>query len=113
VGLAIAAPVTAFVATESGEAFQQVLTVKQYSAHVLDLVATHAEYARAMFFLTAGLGVATILQLLFAGTLRGGRLPRWVAPALVAVVLALAGTDLVYVYLAGDSGARAAWTGVL
>jgi hypothetical protein len=48
-GLAIAAPVTTFVATESGEAFQQVLTVKQYSAHVLDLVATHAEFARAMF----------------------------------------------------------------
>nr|WP_281200084.1 hypothetical protein [Streptomyces antibioticus] len=40
-------------------------------------------------------------------------MPRWAPAALVVVVVGLSGLNFVYSYLAGDSGAKLVWTGVL
>jgi hypothetical protein len=111
--LAVVTPITAIVARESGENLQHVLTEKHYSTTVLHQVAKHAGYADTLQLLSLGLGVATILLLLHVRAKRGAFLPRWASPPLVGVVLALSGLNLIYAYLAGDSGARVVWAGVL
>lgn len=111
--LAVVTPIMAIVARESGESLQEVLTKKHYPSSVLHKVAQHADYADTLQLLSLGLGVATILLLSQVRSKGGDRLPRWAPNVLVAVVVVLSGLNLVYSYLAGDSGAKLVWTGVL
>lgn len=112
--LAVAAPIAAFLATESGEALQQVLEEKHYPAQILDKVHEHSEYGDTLRSFTFGLAAAALLLLLATSRIaRARNLPRWVTPVLTGVVAVLAVFAVVYVYLAGDSGAQAVWGGTL
>ncbi len=111
--LAVVTPIAAIVARESGENLQEVLTAKHYPAAVLHQVAKHADYADTLQFLSLGLGVVTILMLRQVRPDRGPGKRRWVPPLLIVSVVTLAVLNLVFSYLAGDSGAKLVWTGVL
>jgi hypothetical protein len=77
-------------------------------------VETHADRGDDMIFFVLGLAVAVLLMVVahvWEG--RGRRLPR-IAPAVIAVVVVLASLGNMYqVYRVGDSGARAAWGGLV
>jgi hypothetical protein len=108
--LAVVTPIVTFVATQSGEALEQVLREKGYSADILDQVRQHSEYGDTLLWFTLGLAVAALLLLaLTSDHPRVPRLPSWIVPVLTVVVIVLAGAALVYVYLTGDSGAQAVW----
>jgi xanthine/uracil permease len=114
VALAVVTPVAAWLSTESGEAFEEVLRGKNYPAQILDQVREHSEYGEILRSVTFGLAAAALLLLLVTSNhprVRG--LPRWLAPVLTGVVVVLAVFALVYVYLTGDSGAQAVWGGTL
>ncbi|NES14192.1 MULTISPECIES: DUF2231 domain-containing protein [Micromonospora] len=112
--LAITAPIAAFLATESGEALEHVLEQKNYPAQILDKVREHSEYGESLRSFTFGLAAAALLLLLVtSGFARVRNLPRWIAPVLTGVVAVLAVFAVVYVYLAGDTGAQAVWGGTL
>lgn len=113
--LAVAAPVAAFVATESGEELQEVLVAKKYPPEILGQVADHQAYGDRTFWFTLGLGVSTaLLVAVTSGHPRVARLglPPWVRLALGAGVAVFGVLSAVYVYLTGESGARAVWDGV-
>ncbi|SCE76504.1 DUF2231 domain-containing protein [Micromonospora mirobrigensis] len=108
--LAVLAPIFAFVATESGEAFQEVLEKRGYPAQALEKIHEHSEYGENLLWFTVGLAVAALaLLVLTSNHPRVPRLPRWAVPALIVVVAVLAVLALVYAYLTGDSGAQAVW----
>jgi len=110
--LAVAAPIFAFVAWLSGEELQQDMIERGYPPAILDQVAEHQRHGDRTWWLSLGLGIVTgILLLVTRRRGRGAHLPSWITPVLVVIVLALAGLTAVYVVLAGDSGARAAWGG--
>ncbi|MGC4804550.1 DUF2231 domain-containing protein [Micromonospora sp. DT233] len=112
--LAVATPIVTFVATQSGEDLEQALREKGYGPEVLQQVQEHSEYGDVLLWLTVGLAVAAILLLLATrDDERVTRLPSWVSVLLTVLVLGLGAASLVYVYLTGDSGAEAVWTGVL
>lgn len=112
--LAVAAPVAAFLAKESGEQLQEVLTAKNYPPQILDKVGEHAEHGDQTFLFSLGLGIATGLLLFVTSRHERVRnLPSWVSRVLCGVVVVLAVLSMIFVYLAGDSGAKAVWTGVL
>ena len=112
--LAVVAPVTALFAKESGEAFREVMVRKNYPSEILDRVTRHQEYGERAFWFSLGLGFVTLL-LMFAtnGHPRVRGLPSWVRFVLTAAVVVLGALSAVFLYLTGDSGARAVWTGVL
>jgi hypothetical protein len=112
--LAVVAPASAFFAMQSGEALQEVLIVKNYPPEILDQVAEHQGYGDLLFWFSLALGVATGL-LLYAtsGRARRQNLPGWVSLVLTGVVIVFGVLCATYVYLTGDSGAQAVWTGVL
>ena len=112
--LAIVAPVTALFAKESGEAFREVMVRKNYPSEILDRVARHQEYGERAFWFSLGLGFVTLLLLVAtSGHPRVRGLPSWVRFVLTAAVAVLGIFSAVFLFLTGDSGARAVWTGVL
>ncbi|SBT51589.1 DUF2231 domain-containing protein [Micromonospora auratinigra] len=112
--LAVVTPIAAWLATESGEAFEEALEQKNYPAQILAKVHEHSEYGETLRNVTFGLALAALLLLLVtSGWARIRNLPRWLAPALTAVVAVFGVLALVYVYLTGDSGAEAVWGGTL
>lgn len=112
--LAVAAVVAVFLAKQSGEQLQTVLAEKGYPAQILNQVAEHSRYANQLFRWTFGLALVTGLLLLVTSRHpRARALPSWVTLVLSALVLVLSVVGVIYVYLTGDSGARAVWTGVL
>ncbi|MCW3841873.1 hypothetical protein ONA70_17375 [Micromonospora yasonensis] len=112
--LAIATPIAAFLATESGEELEQVLEQKNYPAQILDQVREHSEYGDSLRWLAFGLAAAALLLLLVTSNFaRSRNLPRWLSPVLTGVVVVLAVFAVVYVYLTGDTGAQAVWGGTL
>ncbi|GAB3797695.1 DUF2231 domain-containing protein [Micromonospora zhanjiangensis] len=112
--LAVLAPVTVFVAKESGEELEHILAEKNYGAEILKQVEVHSGYADQLFWWTVGLAVATAL-LLFATSRhpRAAALPGWVGTVLTGLVVVLGVLAVIYVYLTGDSGAQAVWKGVV
>jgi uncharacterized membrane protein len=113
-GLAVLAPLAAWLAGESGEELQEVLTAKGYPAEILDRVHEHAEYGERTFWFSLALGVATLLLLVVhRGHPRLPALPRWTGPLLAVAVLVLGVLSGVFVFLAGDTGARVVWENVL
>jgi hypothetical protein len=112
--LSVAAPIVAFVARQSGGALEEVLVAKNYAPEILDQVAQHQEYGDLTFWFTLGLALFTAaLVLATGGHPRAAALPWWIRPALMAGVGVFGVLSGVYVYLAGESGAEAVWTGVM
>jgi uncharacterized membrane protein len=112
--LAVAAPVTALLARQSGEDLRDVLIRKNYPPEILNQVAEHQSYGDKTFWFSLGLGVTTsILVLVTGGNPRVRSLPAWVRPVLIAAVVVFAVLSIIYIYLTGESGAKAVWTGVL
>jgi uncharacterized membrane protein len=112
--LAVAAPIATFVATQSGEALREVLVAKGYPPETLALIAKHEGYGDRTMWFTIGLAVTTALLLVVnSQNPQVARLPSWVRLALSAGILVFGVLSAVYVYLTGDTGAEAVWTGVL
>jgi uncharacterized membrane protein len=112
--LAIAAPIGAFVARQSGEALERRLTAAGYGPEILDQVNTHQSYGNLTFWFTLALGVATlVLAALASDDPRMPEAPAWLTTVTSVVVIALAVVVGIYVFLTGDSGARAVWEGVV
>ncbi len=112
--LAIAAPIGAFVARQSGEALERRLTAAGYGPEILDQVNTHQSYGNLTFWFTLALGVATlVLAALASDNPRMPEAPPWLTTVMSVVVIALAVVVGIYVFLTGDSGARAVWEGVV
>ncbi|MEU4570542.1 DUF2231 domain-containing protein [Micromonospora sp. NPDC023956] len=112
--LAVVTPVVAWVATESGEAFERRLRDGGYPPEILSQVETHAAYGDRLLWVTVALAVAAIALLLAtSGRARALALPSWLPVVLTVVVAALAVLATGYVYLTGETGARAVWDGVV
>ncbi|HEX7743642.1 MAG TPA: DUF2231 domain-containing protein [Micromonosporaceae bacterium] len=112
--LAVAAPVAAFVAKQSGEDLQEVLVAKHYPPEILGQVAEHQRYGDLTMWFSFGLAVTTgLLLVVTSQNPRVARLPSWVRLALTAGVVVFGLLSAVYVALTGESGAKAVWTGVL
>ncbi|MFJ8582731.1 DUF2231 domain-containing protein [Micromonospora sp. NPDC093277] len=113
-GLAVVTPIATFVAKESGEAFEEAQRQRGLGGEFLRKIEEHSEYGDTLFWFTIGLAVAALLLLLVtSGLARVRGLPRWLAPVLTGMVVVLAVFALVYVFLAGDSGAQVVWGGTL
>ncbi|MEV0809144.1 hypothetical protein [Micromonospora sp. NPDC050200] len=112
--LAVVTPVIAWMATESGEAFQEFLEGKHYPPELLAKIKEHSEYGETTFRLTVGIAVAALVLLaLTSGRVRTPRLPSWVNWLLTAIIVVLAVFVLIYIYLTGDSGAASVWGNTL
>ncbi|MEU5938486.1 DUF2231 domain-containing protein [Micromonospora sp. NPDC047548] len=112
--LAVVTPVIAWVATESGEAFEEFLRGKNYPPELLAKINEHSEYGDVTLWLTVGLAVAALaLLVLTSGRVRTPHLPSWVNWLLTAIIVVLAVFALVYVYLTGESGAESVWGNTL
>lgn len=115
--LAIAGPFAALFAKLSGENLEKRLIAKNYGADILAKVNDHQAYGNLTFWFSLALGVGTLLLVLLTNGLTTARstargLPNWITWVLAAAVIVLAGVTGVYVFLTGDSGADAVWTGV-
>ncbi|MET8552526.1 DUF2231 domain-containing protein [Micromonospora zamorensis] len=108
--LAVAAPVTAFVAVKSGEVFTDALVARGFQGQILDQIFEHSRYGDILFRIVVPLGIGAILLLVVtSGHPRVPQLPALVTPVLAVAVVALSIAALVYVYLTGHSGAEAVW----
>ncbi len=107
--LAVAAPVAVYLARESGEKFlSRTYGAGPYPHDIL----RHQDYAGKLLWFAALLGVLALVLVAVTEGRRRGRVSRHPALAVVVVVLALAAAVPAgaYVYLTGDSGARAVWS---
>ncbi|WP_446218196.1 DUF2231 domain-containing protein [Micromonospora sp. IBHARD004] len=112
--LAVLTPIVTFVATESGEALEEVLRSRGYPPESLQKIQEHSEYGETLLWLTIGLAVAALVLLLVTSGLERVRvLPSWLVWVLTGGVVVLAVFALVYVYLTGDSGARMVWSDIV
>jgi hypothetical protein len=107
--LAIAAPVTAWVSTQSGEALRDRLVANGMSGPPLAVIDDHMGYGELTFYFTLGLSVVTLV-LVFLTLRRSERpLPRAADVGLTVIMVALAAVSGYYVFRTGDSGAQAVW----
>lgn len=112
--LAVAAPAAALVAKLSGTELHETLIAKNYPPQILDQVASHQGYGDLTFWFTLVLGLFTAaLVVVTSRQPQTGVLPSWVRLVLTAGVVVFGVLAGVYVYLTGESGAEAVWTGVL
>ena len=107
--LAVAAPLVAWLAVLSGNAFRRRLIARGFGGVVLDRINRHMTYGNYTLWVAAALGVLTLL--LLAGTLgsRSWSRPLTMTLSVLVVLAALAATY--FVIRTGDLGARAVWTG--
>jgi uncharacterized membrane protein len=112
--LAIAAPIAAFVAKQSGQSLERRFTEAGYPPEILDQVSTHESYGELAFWFTLGLAVFTlVLVALATDNPRMPEAPPWVGAVCSVIVIAFAVATGIYVFLTGDSGARAVWEGAV
>ncbi|MCM0678568.1 hypothetical protein NCC78_28425 [Micromonospora phytophila] len=112
--LAVVAPVTAFVAVESGEELTDAFVARGLQGPIVQQIFDHSRYGDILFRYVLPLAVAAVLLLVVtSGHPRVPRLPSWVTPALSVAVVALGVASLFYVYLTGHSGAEAVWGNTL
>jgi uncharacterized membrane protein len=106
--LAIIAPITAFVAKESGEELRDRLIAQGISGRGAEIIDDHMGFGTLTFWFTLALGVVTLISVL--ATLRKpGSLPRAADLGLAVIMVALAAISGYYVFKTGDSGAMAVW----
>ncbi|MFI5493057.1 DUF2231 domain-containing protein [Actinoplanes sp. NPDC051859] len=107
--LAVAAPVTAFVAKQSGAELHDRLVANGMSGPPLTKIEEHAGFGTMTFYFSLALAVATLILVFL--TLRPAErsLPRVADLLLGVVMLALAAVSGYYVFKTGDTGAQAVW----
>jgi uncharacterized membrane protein len=108
--LAVAAPLVAWLAVLSGNAFRRRLVAKGFGGQVLDRINRHMTYGNYTLWVVAVLGALTLL--LLAGTLGGRRWSRSATLALSVLVVLASLAATYFVIRTGDLGARAVWTGI-
>lgn len=115
-GLAVAGPVGAYFAKESGEKLFDMLVAKSYPKEIMDQVNTHLAYGDTTFNFSLGLGAATLLLVFVsifgdrmapAGKTRRGSL--YATIVLSLAVLVLAGFTGYYAFKTGDTGSHIVW----
>ncbi|MFC0507886.1 DUF2231 domain-containing protein [Micromonospora costi] len=107
---AVVAPVSAFFAVESGEAFTDALVARGFQGQILDKIFDHSRYGDILFRIVVPLGIVALLLLVAtSGHRRVPKLPALVTPVLSVAVVGLAVAALIYVYLTGHSGAETVW----
>ncbi|SCL55903.1 hypothetical protein GA0070606_2518 [Micromonospora citrea] len=112
--LAVVAPLTAFVAVESGEELTDAFVARGMQGPIVDQIFEHSRYGDILFRYVLPLAVVSLLLLaVTSGHPRVRRLPSWITPVLSVAVVALAVVSLVYVYLTGHSGAETVWGNTL
>ncbi|WP_446212547.1 DUF2231 domain-containing protein [Micromonospora sp. IBSANI012] len=112
--LSVVTPVITWVATESGEAFEEFLKGKNYPPQLLAKIQEHSEYGETTLWLTVGLAVAALVLLaLTSDRVPTPRLPSWVSWLLTGIIVVLAVFALIYVVLTGDTGAQSVWGNTL
>ncbi|RZU50357.1 hypothetical protein EV385_2129 [Krasilnikovia cinnamomea] len=107
--LAIAAPVTVWVAVESGEQLYDRLVQQGMRGPILGILDDHMNFGRLTLWFSVALGVATLVMVFFTLGRSGRGLPRPAEVVLAIVVVALAAVAGYYVFRTGDSGAHAVW----
>lgn len=107
--LAIAAPLTAWVSTQSGEDLRGRLLASGMKGESLVVVDEHMGFGTRTFYFSLGLGVVTLVMVFL--TLRRSErpLPRAAELGLIVIMVALAAVSGYYVFRTGDSGAQAVW----
>ena len=127
-GLALVAPVSVFLAKESGDAFQERL-VRNGTAGpaLLDQIKLHNSYAEPTVFGSIGLSALMVLLLLVqvwrsrqptsaegekTDRSQRAKSPIVVAAVLTVAVLAVGATTGYYIFKTGDTGAHMVWTGL-
>jgi uncharacterized membrane protein len=105
VALAILAPLTSFLAKETGEAFRARLIRKNMVGSILPKIDHHMMYGNWTFYLATALGVVALVLVLWR------RRPVAVSVLLSVIAIGLAIPAGIFVYLAGDSAAQLVWTG--
>lgn len=115
--LAVAGPIAAWVATESGEELQKLVVAQGYPQEFIAQVVEHSRFGDRTQWFAVGLSVASLLLIFVStaignrpaveGETRKGSLAVTIGLALIVVVLA--GFTGYYVYKTGDTGAHMRW----
>ncbi len=107
--LAIAAPLTSWVATESGEELRGRLVAQGLKGEPLAAIDDHMGFGELTWYYSLALGVVSLVMVFLTSRRTGRPLPRVAGVALTVVMVALAVISSYYVFRAGDSGAQAVW----
>jgi hypothetical protein len=115
--LAVAGPVAAWFATESGEQLQKLVVAQGYPQEFLTQIDEHVRFGNLTEYFSLGLAAAVLLLILVStavgnrpaveGESRRGSLLATVGLAIAVVVLA--GFTGYYVFKTGDTGAHLRW----
>jgi predicted membrane protein DUF2231 len=105
--LAVVAPVSTFVAMESGEKLYDRLISQGLKGKGKEILDDHMGFGRATFWFSLALGVVALVMIVLSR--RPGGLPKIVGYALSAVMVVLAVLAAYFVFRTGDSGATAVW----
>lgn len=112
--LAVTAPVTAWVAVQSGEELTNVFIARGLQGPIVDQISEHSRYGELTFWYVLPLAIAAAgLLVVTSGHPRVPTPPRWVNHVLSVAVVVLAVVSLVYVTLTGHTGAEAVWGNTL
>lgn len=106
--LAIVAPISTFVAMESGEKLRDRLIAQGISGRGAEIINEHMSFGTRTFWFSLALGVVSLIMVL-AHMRRPGALPRVADLGLAVIMVVLAVISGYYVYRTGDSGATAVW----
>lgn len=107
--LAIAAPASAWVATQSGDELRGRLVANGMKGEALTAIDDHMGFGTLAFYFSLGLGVVTLVMVVLAARRPAHRLPRAAELGLAVIMVALAAVSGYYVFKTGDSGAQAVW----
>ncbi|GAA4593510.1 hypothetical protein BJY16_001007 [Actinoplanes octamycinicus] len=106
--LAVAAPVSTFVAKESGEKLYDRLVSNGLKGKGLEILNDHMDYGGMLFWFVLGLGVVSLVMV--GLTVRPERqLSGLLNVVFIVLTVVLALGSLYYVFETGDSGATAVW----
>jgi hypothetical protein len=118
-GLAVAGPVSAILARQSGEAFFSRLRERgRVTEGFIPVIERHEDFGTMTMWTTIALGVVTLALVYFIGptgavarTAGGPGSTRVVSVTLTVVSVVAAAVAMYYVIRTGDSGAKAVWEG--
>jgi formate hydrogenlyase subunit 3/multisubunit Na+/H+ antiporter MnhD subunit len=107
--LAIAAPATAWVATQSGGELRDRLVASGLKGEPLAAIDDHMGYGDLTLYFSLGLGVVTLIMIFLTLRRSARPLPRVAELGFIVIVLGLAAFAGYFVFMTGDSGAQAVW----
>ena len=107
--LAVVAPLSAFVAMQSGKAFfDRLQSENRVSPAGVEIINDHMGFGTRTFWFSLALGVVSLIMV-FVTMRKADSLPRAADLGLAVVMIALAAITGYYVFRTGDSGATAVW----